>query len=504
MSSKYIIAIDLGTTAEKCVIYDEEGNVIAEALEEIEAFYPEPGAAEIRAMDFFTHACSIIKKCILNFKIDVKKIAVISIDSLMGGILGIDRNYNPVTYYDTAMNSRGAEENKYLYEKFGDFSLEASGSYSIYGHKILYWKKRNEYKDIYKFIHPTALVAGKLAGLSGDDAFIDQSFLSFSAFSDLKNSTWSEEICSKLELDINKLPKVIKSTDIIGETTDKIKDLTGLPKGIPVCAGCGDVVAGLVGAGILNPGQLMDVSGTANILCVNIKDLKYHPNFSAIKSPISDNYYLMISHVLGGRTLKWFTDEFYSELKEKCLKQGKNVYQSLDEMAGKVPVGCGGLVAVDDLQGRFFPPYPNMRGLFIGHTWAHKKIYFYRAILESIAYDYMMAKEILKKMDSEIKFDKIIAIGSGSNSKEWLKIKADSLQAKFQTFFRSDLSSLGAAVIGGYAIGLIKDIEQYLRKLLKVKTIIEPDVNEYIKYWKYYEVYKSLITGMNKFYDKLV
>jgi xylulokinase len=504
MSAKYIIAIDLGTTAEKCVFYDEEGNVVAEASEEIKAYYPEPGAAEIKAMDFFNHTCSIIKKCISNFKIDTKKIAVISIDSLMGGILGIDKNYNPVTYYDTAMNSRGAEENRYLYERFGDLSLQHSGSYSIYGHKILYWKKRNEYKDIYKFIHPTALVAGKLAGLSGEEAFIDQSFLSFSALSDLKNSTWSEELCSKLELDINKLPRVLKSAEIIGETTDEIKDLTGLPKGIPICAGCGDVTAGLVGAGILMPGQIMDVSGTANILCVSIKDFKYHPNFSVIKSPISDNYYLMISHVLGGRTLKWFTDEFYSELKEECVKQNINVYKILDERAGQVSAGCGGLVAIDDLQGRFFPPYPNMRGLFIGHTWGHKKIDFYRAILESIAYDYMMAKEILEKMEPEIKFEKVTAIGSGSNSKEWLKIKADALQTKFQTLFRSDLSSLGAAVIGAYSIGLIKDIEGYLRKLLAVKNVFVPEEKEYLKYKKYYETYKNLITGMNKFYDNIV
>ncbi|MHB1347027.1 MAG: FGGY-family carbohydrate kinase [Candidatus Humimicrobiaceae bacterium] len=504
MSEKYIIAIDLGTTAEKCVIYNEEGMVMAEASEEITAYYPEPGAAEIKAMDFFTHTCSIIKKCISSIKIDAKNISVISIDSLQGGILGIDKKYNPVTYYDTAMNSRGGDENRYLYEKFGDLSLEQSGSYSIWGHKVLYWKSRNEYKDIYKFIHPTAFVAGKLAGLSGDDAFIDPSFLSFSAFSDLKKSQWSEEILRKLELDINKMPKVIKATEIIGQTTKEVKELTGLPEGVPICAGCGDVAAGLVGSGILSPGQIMDVSGTANIMCVNLKDFKYHPNFSAIKSPISESYYLMISHVLGGRTLKWFVDEFYPEKKEEYQKEGKNIYEFLDKSAESVPAGCGGMVAIDDLQGRFFPPYPNMRGLFIGHTWAHKKIYFYRAILESIAYDYMMAKEIMGKLDPDVRFDKITAIGSGSNSRIWLKIKADSMQTSFETLFRSDLSSLGAAVIGGYSVGLVKDIKSYLLKLLKVKNTVNPDMSDYPAYEKYYKVYKNLITGMNKFYDGIV
>ena len=504
MPACYIIAIDLGTTAEKCVIYDIDGQIIAEDYEEIKAYYPQPGAAEIKAIDFFKHTCSIIRKCIKKSRIDVSKIGVISIDSLMGGILGIDKNYNPVTYYDTAMNSRGGEENKYLYEKYGDLSLELSGSYSVYGHKILYWMKKNEYKDIYKFIHPTALVAGKLVGLSGDDAFIDHSFLSFSAFSDLRKNRWSEEICNKLGLDIKRLPKIVKSTDIIGETSSHLKDIAGLPGGIPVCAGCGDVTAGLVGAGILNSGQLMDISGTANILCLSTSDLMSYPSFSAIKSPLGENYYLMISHVLGGRTLKWFTETFYPELREECMQNKNNIYQILDKMAERVPVGCGGLVAIDDLQGRFFPPYPNMRGLFIGHTWAHEKIYFYRAILESIAFDYMMAKENINNINPKIKFEKITAIGSGANSREWLRIKADSLNVKFQTLFRSDLSSLGAAAIGAYSSGMINNIEEYLKKLLKVKQTFVPDSEYGKKYKKYYEVYKRLITETRHFYDMIV
>jgi xylulokinase len=311
-------------------------------------------------------------------------------------------------------------------------------------------------------------------------------------------------LLEKLEIDIHKLPKVVKSTEIIGHTTKEIKECTGLPEGIPVCAGCGDIVAGLVGVGILSPGQIMDISGTANIMCVNLKEFKYHPNFSAIKSPIDDSYYLMISHVLGGRTLKWFADEFYGECKEQLEKQGKDIYAYLDRLAEDVPAGCEGLMAIDDLQGRFFPPYPNMRGLFIGHTWAHKKIYFYRAILEAIAYDYMLAKEIMGEIAPEIRFEKITAIGSGANSEVWMQMKADAMQVLFQNMFRSDLSSLGAAAIGGLAVGMFQDIKTYLNKVLKVKNIFEPDKALYPQYQKYYKIYKELLTGMDHYYDGIV
>ncbi len=93
---KYLIGVDLGTTLAKCVIYDEQGNAISEAQEEMKIIYPKPGQAEQDANQFYIVTCNLIKKCIKNSKIDIKKIAGISIDSQMGGIMAIDKKYNPV------------------------------------------------------------------------------------------------------------------------------------------------------------------------------------------------------------------------------------------------------------------------------------------------------------------------------------------------------------------------------------------------------------------------
>jgi xylulokinase len=503
MSPQYIIAIDLGTTGQKCVIYDLQGNSIAEEYREIETIYPGPGAAEIRSDDFFKLTCINIKQCLEKSRINKKDIAVIAIDSLMGGIIGIDKKFNAVTYYDTAMDSRAADESNYLIKNFGDLVLEYNGAYSIWGHKILYWKKKNEWESIYKFVHPAAFVGAKLTGLSGGEAFIDQSFLSFSALSDLRSSTWSEELCKKLEIDIDRLPRIIKSTDIIGTTTSEIKEITGLNEGTPVCAGCGDVVAGYVGSGVLNSGEVADISGTANILAVNLEDFVVHKHFANMKSPINDSYYLLVSHVLGGRTLKWFTDEFYTELREKIEKDGSSVYEYLDREAEKVSPGSHGLVSIDDLQGRFFPPDMRVRGLFIGHTWSHKKIYFYRSILEAIAYDYYLGIDILRKLVQDLKFKEINAIGSGANSRIWLQIKADVLQVSFKTRYRSDLSTLGAAVIGAHSVGLIKDINSFINSVLKTKSVIKPKKGEDQKYKKYIDLYIDAVQNLNSYYAKL-
>ena len=75
-----------------------------------------------------------------------------------------------------------------------------------------------------------------------------------------------------------------------------------------------------------------------------------------------------------------------------------SVYEYLDSLAAKVPAGSDGLVSINYLQGRFFPPDPAVRGLFVGHTWAHTRMHFYRAILESIAYDHYLTREIIREL----------------------------------------------------------------------------------------------------------
>ncbi len=502
---KYLIGIDLGTTLAKCVIYDEELDSIAEAEKEMNIRYPKPGQAEQDANDFYTISCDLIREVIEQSKISKKDIYGISIDSQMGGIMSIDRNYNPVTYYDTPLDARSAEENKYMHENFGDLIIEKNGSFSTFGNKILYWKKRNEWEEIYKFVQPSSFVSGKLAGLSGDEAYMDDTFICFSGFADLQNSEWSDELIRKMDIDAGKLPKIIKSTEIIGEITEKASKDTGIPAGVPISAGCGDQSAGFVGAGVLEHGQLVDVSGTACIFGVCIDDYRYdlkNKTLACMGSAIGDNYHL-ISVVLAGRTHKWFVDEFFAEDKEMAKRKGNDIYNILDKQAAGLEPGSGGLVAIDYLQGRFFPPDPDTRGLFIGHTWAHKKIHFYRSILESIAYDHFLTKAIIKDLVPEIIFDKVNAIGSGAKSKLWMEIKSNILQIPYQNLTRSDLSTLGSAIIAGHSSGIFKNIDEIKKKSIKPDLRIFPVKGEDRKYIKYIEVYKDLFPVLNDIYKRL-
>ena len=502
---KYLIGIDLGTTEAKCVIYDENGESISEAKEEMVINYPAPGQAEQDANDFYKVSCRLIKKTTDKSGISKNQIAALSIDSQMGGIMTIDKNFNPVTYYDTPLDSRSSAENEYMHKNFGDLIIEKNGSISTYGNKIIYWKNKNEWKDISKFIQPSAFVAGKLTGLKTDDAYIDETFICFSGLADLKKSEWSYELCKKLNVDMVKLPRIIKSSEIIGEVTRRGSEDSGLPLGLPVAAGCGDQSAGLIGAGIIEKGQLVDVSGTACILGVCTDAYKYdlkHKTLACMKSAIGSQFHL-ISVVLAGRTHKWFVDEFFSDEEEKANKNNMNVYDYLDDLASKLNPGSDGLISIDYLQGRFFPPDPNVRGLFIGHTWAHKKIHFYRSILESIAYDHYLTKAIIKEIVPDINLKSVTAIGSGNKSNFWLQLKSDILQIPYRNLSRSDLSTLGSAIIAGYSMGLFKNLEKTLKNIIRTNIEVYPKLEADKKYLKFINVYQSLFETLKTVYKNI-
>lgn len=505
MARRYLIGIDLGTTSAKCVIYDDEGNVAAEASRDMVITYPSSGEAEQNAEDFYTVTCGLIKKCLAESNINGNDIAAVGIDSQMGGILAIDKNYNPATRYDTPLDSRSGGENTWMHERFGDLIIEKNGSISTFGNKILYWKKRDEWKNIHKFIQPSAFVAGRFAGLSADEAYMDETFICFSGFADLKNSCWNSELCEAMDVDRSKLPRIVKSTDIIGEVCRKASADSGLPLGLPIAAGCGDQIAGFTGAGILEPGRMIDVSGTACILGLSTDNYTYdlqNRTLACMKSAIGNTFYL-ISVVLGGRTHNWFIDQFCAEDTAAAAASNQSVYQYLDAKAAAIPAGSEGLVSINYLQGRFFPPEPSVRGLLIGHTWGHTRHHFYRAILESIAYDHYLTKEIMKSLVPDSDFTTVTAIGSGANSELWMRIKADVLGQTYMSLSRSDLSTLGAAIVAGYGAGVFTDIESITRRFGKSGKLIRPRRGEFEKYAPLIEVYKNLFPCVKDSYQKI-
>lgn len=465
MQKKYLIGVDLGTSGTKAALYQIDGKLVSDASVEVPLFYPRPGVVEQENEDFYTSAAQTVRKCIESSGVEPKAIAAIAFDSQMAGVGLIDEDFTPVARFDSWLDTRCQPFIEWMDKEAGDRITQLTGCPPTcdHGPKMLWWK--NEQPDIYqrtvKFVMPGTYVAGKIAGLTADQAFIDHTYIHFSGFSDAQKTIWSKELCERFGLDMGKLPKIIDPCDIIGEVSERSAVEFGLAPGILIAAGAGDTAANALGAGIVRPGMLFDVAGTAAVLagCTDhfVADIKNRALLS-MRSVIPGLWNPLAYIGGGGLALRWFRDQFFNTSQGDVLPLSEELYPQMISMVESTPPGSDGLFFSPHLGGRICPSSPEMRGAWVGVSWSHTQAHFARAILESIAYEYAYYLKILKELSPELKLVEARVVGGGSRSGVWNQIKADILNVPYQRLKGNEFGTWGAAMIAGKAAGLINDL----------------------------------------------
>jgi xylulokinase len=463
MAEKYLIGVDLGTSATKAVIYRTDGSLIAEATVEVPLYYPEPGVVEQENEDFYRTAAETVRRCVTSSGIDPRQVAAIAFDSQMAGVGSVREDFQPATRFDSWLDMRCQPYIEQLEREAGDLITRLTGCPPTcdHGPKILWWKEEqpDDYRQITKFVMPAGYVAGRMAGLKGEDAFIDYTFIHFSGFNDAQAGTWSTELTGRFGVDLDKLPRIVEPWEIIGEVTPAAAKDFGLAPGIPIAAGAGDTAAGALGAGVVRPGMVLDTAGTASVLagCTDqfVADAR-HRALLTMRSVIPGLWNPLAYIAGGGLALNWFRDQFYAP--------GHNGASSLlDAMtaeAEKIPPGADGLYFSPHLGGRICPADPAMRGAWVGFSWGHTRAHFFRAILESVAFEYAYYLNILRDNIPDLDLQVARVIGGGARSPVWNQIKADVLGVPYQRLQRGEFATWGCALIAGYAVGIFDDLAQ--------------------------------------------
>ncbi len=510
MAKKYLIGVDLGTSATKSAIYSIDGTLIAESTAEVPIYYPEPAVVEQENEDFYTSAAQTVKNCIIESGVDPKDVAAISFDSQMAGVGAIDENYESVSKFDSWLDMRCEPQIKYLEENFGEMITKLTGCPPTcdHGPKILWWKEERpeEYARTAKFVMPGGYVAGRMAGLKADKAFIDYTYIHFSALSNALKGEWSEEICNAVGVDRDKLPKIVEPWHIVGEVTaDAARDF-GLAEGTIIAAGCGDTAAGALGAGIVKPGMVFDTAGTASVLagCTD----QYAPDINnrallTMRSVIPGLWHPLAYIAGGGQALTWFRDKFYNTIQGETQEE-KDLYEELDTLAKKAPLGSADLYFSPHLSGRICPATPEMRGAWVGFSFAHSQEHFYRALLESVAYEYAYYLNIMKDLVPGLNLTEARVIGGGAQSSFWNQIKADVLGVPYLRLARSEFGTWGAAMIAGKAAGVYDNLaEVAYEHAVAAGKPAEPDLENHYRYEvhikRYIELQETLATTFRSY-----
>ncbi len=460
MALRYLIGVDLGTSSTKAALYGVDGALVAEAAADVPLLYPTPGVVEQETDDFYRTAADTVGRCLRESGVDPRQVAAIAFSSQMAGVGFIGEDYRPATRFDSWLDMRCEPYIAQLNAHHADLITGLTGCAPTcdHGPKILWLmhERPEEFRRVAKFVMPSAYVAGRMAGLPADRAFIDYTFIHFTGLADNRAGQWSEALIDALGVPSEVLPEIVEPWRVIGEVTEAAARDFGLAPGTPIAAGCGDTAANALGAGITRPGQLFDVAGTASVLagCTDqfVADTT-HRALLTMRSVLPGLWNPLAYIAGGGQALRWFRDQF--------LSHSSLVTRDYEEMiaaAAAIPPGSDGLFFSPHLGGRICPATPEMRGAWLGFSWGHTRAHFSRAILESIAYEYAWYLRVLREYIPARELTEARAVGGGARSDTWNQMKADVLGVPYQRLARSEFGAWGAAMIAGKAAGIYDDL----------------------------------------------
>ena len=276
------IGVDLGTSAVKLLLMDEEGKIRNIVSKEYPLFFPHPGWSEQRPQDWFEQSMEGIRE--LTAECDKEEVAGISFGGQMHGLVALDKDDNVIRPAILWNDGRTGEETDYLNQTIGKERLSAyTANIAFAGFtapKIL-WMKKHEpenFGKISKIMLPKDYLAYKLSG----SFCTDVSDASGMLLMDVKNRCWSGEMLDICGITEAQLPTLHESYEVVGTLRPGIAEELGLPKSVKVIAGAGDNAAAAVGTGTVGEGRCNISLGTSGTIFISSKKFGVDEHLSLI------------------------------------------------------------------------------------------------------------------------------------------------------------------------------------------------------------------------------
>jgi len=472
-----VIGIDVGTTSTKAGAFTPDGAEVSTGTVATRLIRGGHGHVEQDPAELVRSAHGAVAECMARGRLRPDDVAAVAVTGQMAGVMGIDAAGEAVTPYDSWLDSRAGAQLERLAAAHNDLLVERTGCPPMMNHapKMQWWREERprEYERIAAFVMPGVHVAMRLAGLDGGAAFIDPSYLHFTGAADARTGEWSPQMLSALELDGARMPRIVPSQTIVGELTPAAAAACGLAAGTPVAAGLGDTAAGVLGAGIVRPGQLLDTAGTAAVFIGSVDGFLSDPELMVMRGTLPAQH-LPLNYVAGGGLcMPW--------LATLSGRSDENAIHDVIADADAVDPGADGLAFLPHVEGRMAPHDPSMRGGWLGLSFAHGRGHMARSMLEAIAFEYATYLRAMRRARPDVAFDEARAIGGGARSTVWNRIKADVLGVPVRRVAAEETATRGAALVAAAAIGAIDDMAEVAANV-PLDVPVEPNAGRHRAY----------------------
>jgi xylulokinase len=443
-----LLGLDLGTSAVKAVVVDEEGRVLGTGTREIPMEVPEPQRAEQDPAQWWSNAVMAVRAA--THAARVHDVAAIGLDGHMHGVLLLDAAHRPVGRAITWADQRSAALIPEMEAAIGVGTfLEVTGTRPAAGFMgpTLAWLGRHEPARLDTAavsILPKDYLRLRLVGSVASDV----SDASATALFDIAARRWSSRIMAELGLPERILPPLLESAEVAGQLREDAAAELGLRAGIPVVAGSADQPAQAVANGLLQRGQGSVTVGTGGqILCATdapLADERGRIHTFCHAAP--GRWYQLGATLSAGLSLRW--------LRDRLRLSSENPYASLDRLAAEIPPGADGLTFLPYLVGERSPIMdPSATGAFVGLTLSHRRAHLARAVLEGVACSLRATRDAVVDAGGGVD-ERWLATGNGLASPLWRSILADVLGEPLGYVDAPERTGVGAALLGGIGAGV--------------------------------------------------
>ena len=473
--AKYIMALDAGTTSNRCILFNEKGEMCSVAQREFTQYFPQPGWVEHDADEIWASMLGVAVESLNKIGATAADIAAIGITNQRETAIVWDKNTGEPVYHAIVWQCRRTSEYcdslkaKGLTDKFrAKTGLVIDAYFS--GTKIKWIldnvpgaRERAEEGDLLFGTVETWLI-WKLT--KGKVHVTDYSNASRTMLFNINTLEWDEEILAEMNIPKSMLPEAKPSSCIYGNASSSY---FGGP--IPIAGAAGDQQAALFGQTCFNPGEAKNTYGTGCFLLMNTGE---KPVFSenGLVTTIAwgldgkVNYALEGSIFVAGASIQWLRDEM------RLIDSAADS----EYMAKKVndTNGCYVVPAFTGLGAPHWDQYA--RGTIVGITRGVNRYHIIRATLESIAYQ---VNDVLEAMraDSGIELSSLKVDGGASANDFLMQTQADIIGAPVNRPVCVETTAMGAAYLAGLAVGYWSDKEDVMKNWA-VDATFEPSIDD--------------------------
>lgn len=459
--SKYIMALDAGTTSNRCILFNEKGEMCSVAQKEFTQYFPKPGWVEHDANEIWSSQLGVAVEAMAKLGIGADDIAAIGITNQRETTIVWDKNTGEPVYNSIVWQCRRTSEycdslkEKGLTDKFREKTGLIIDAY--FSGTKLKWildnvdgvRERAEKGELLFGTVETWLI-WKLT--KGKAHVTDYSNASRTLLFNIKDLTWDKEILEELNIPESMLPEPKPSSCVYGYS-----DASFFGKEIPIAGAAGDQQAALFGQTCFNPGEAKNTYGTGCFMLMNTGETPVYSQNGLVTTIAwgldgKVNYALEGSIFVAGASIQWLRDE---------LRIIESAADS-EYMAKKVKDtnGCYVVPAFTGLGAPYWDQYA--RGTIVGLSRGVNKYHIIRATLESIGYQ---VNDVLHAMkaDSGIDLAALKADGGASANDFLMQFQSDIINAPVKRPSCVETTAMGAAYLAGLAVGYWNSKEDVIK-----------------------------------------